>query len=31
VYDTMRNKLIGRQPGDGFLPKRPELAPVTEL
>ena len=31
VYDTVRNKLIGRQPGDGFLPKRPELAPVTEL
>jgi len=31
VHDTVRNKLIGRQPGDGFLPKRPELAPVTEL
>jgi lysophospholipase L1-like esterase len=28
VHDTVRNKLIGRQPGDGFLPKRPELAPV---
>jgi lysophospholipase L1-like esterase len=31
VHDIVRNKLIGRQPGDGFLPKRPELAPVTEL
>ncbi|MGW4065288.1 SGNH/GDSL hydrolase family protein [Amycolatopsis sp. NPDC004747] len=24
-----RNRLIGRQPGDGFLPKRPELLPMT--
>lgn len=31
VHSTVRNKLVGRQPGDGFLPKRPELAPVTEI
>jgi lysophospholipase L1-like esterase len=31
VHDTVRNKLAGRQPGDGLLPKRPELAPVVEL
>ncbi|HEX6351647.1 SGNH/GDSL hydrolase family protein [Actinophytocola sp.] len=31
VHGTLRNRLIGRQPGDGFLPKRPELTPVTEL
>lgn len=31
VHGTVRNKLIGRQPGDGFLPKRPELAPVTDV
>lgn len=31
VHDIVRNKLSGRQPGDGFMPKRPELAPVTEL
>jgi lysophospholipase L1-like esterase len=31
VHSTVRNKLSGREPGDGFLPKRPELAPVTEL
>ena len=24
-----RNRLIGRQPGDGFLPKRPDLLPMT--
>lgn len=30
VRDLVRNKLLGRQPGDGFLPKRPELAPITE-
>jgi lysophospholipase L1-like esterase len=24
-----RNRLIGRSPGDGFLPKRPELLPLT--
>ncbi|WP_410564584.1 SGNH/GDSL hydrolase family protein [Amycolatopsis sp. cmx-4-61] len=24
-----RNRLIGRQPGDGFLPKRPDLLPVA--
>jgi hypothetical protein len=27
----VRNKLIGREPGDGFLPKRPDLAPVADL
>lgn len=26
VRDTVHNRLIGRQPGDGFVPKRPELA-----
>lgn len=31
IHGTVRNRLIGRQPGDGFLPKRPELAPVTDL
>jgi lysophospholipase L1-like esterase len=31
VHGTVRNRLIGRQPGDGFLPKRPELAPATDL
>jgi lysophospholipase L1-like esterase len=31
VHDTVRNKLVGRQPGDGFLPKRPELTPVTDV
>lgn len=31
VHSTVRNKLIGRQPGDGVLPKRPELTPVTEV
>jgi lysophospholipase L1-like esterase len=31
VHGTVHNKLIGRQPGDGFLPKRPELAPVTDV
>lgn len=30
VYSAVRNKVVGRQPGDGFLPKRPELTPVTE-
>lgn len=30
VRDLVRNKLIGREPGDGFLPKRPELGPITE-
>ncbi|RDI32956.1 SGNH/GDSL hydrolase family protein [Lentzea flaviverrucosa] len=29
AYSRTRNKLIGRQPGDGFVPKRPELAPLT--
>jgi lysophospholipase L1-like esterase len=30
VHSLVRNKLIGRQPGDGFLPKRPELARLTD-
>lgn len=29
AYTRTRNKLIGRQPGDGFTPKRPELVPLT--
>jgi lysophospholipase L1-like esterase len=29
AYSRTRNKLIGRQPGDGFVPKRPQLAPLT--
>jgi len=29
AYTRTRNKLIGRQPGDGFTPKRPQLAPLT--
>lgn len=28
AYGIVRNRLIGRQPGDGFVPKRPELRPV---
>jgi len=31
VHSAVRNKVVGRQPGDGFLPKRPVLAPVTDL
>lgn len=31
VHSTVRNKLIGRQPGDGFVAKRPTLAPVVDL
>jgi lysophospholipase L1-like esterase len=31
VHGIVRNKLIGREPGDGFLPKRPDLAPVADL
>lgn len=30
IRGRVRNRLIGRQPGDGILPKRPELLPVTE-
>jgi lysophospholipase L1-like esterase len=30
VHGTVRNRLIGRQPGDGFVPKRPVLAPVAD-
>lgn len=29
VRGRIRNRLIGRQPGDGVLPKRPDLLPVT--
>ena len=29
AYSRSRNKLIGRQPGDGFVPKRPELLPLA--
>jgi lysophospholipase L1-like esterase len=29
VHGTVRNRVIGRQPGDGFVPKRPEPAPLT--
>lgn len=31
VHDTVRNKLIGRQPGDGLVAKRPDPAPVTPM
>ena len=30
VHDALRNKLSGRQPGDGFVPKRPDLARITD-
>jgi hypothetical protein len=30
VHSVVRNKLIGREPGDGFLPKRPELARIID-
>ena len=29
AYSRSRNKLIGRQPGDGFRPKRPQLLPFA--
>ncbi|MET8761351.1 SGNH/GDSL hydrolase family protein [Lentzea sp. NPDC004782] len=29
AYSRSRNKLIGRQPGDGFRPKRPTLLPLA--
>ena len=29
AYSRSRNKLIGRQPGDGFSPKRPQLLPLA--
>ncbi|HEX7307065.1 SGNH/GDSL hydrolase family protein [Lentzea sp.] len=29
AYTRTRNKLIGRQPGDGFTPKRPRLLPLA--
>ncbi|MFC3893777.1 SGNH/GDSL hydrolase family protein [Lentzea rhizosphaerae] len=29
AYTRTRNKLIGRQPGDGFRPKRPTLLPLA--
>jgi lysophospholipase L1-like esterase len=31
VHSTVRNKLLGREPGDGFVPKRPEPSPVTPM
>ncbi|MFI7680312.1 SGNH/GDSL hydrolase family protein [Actinophytocola sp. NPDC049390] len=31
VHGTVRNKLIGRQPGDGFVAKRPAPARVTPV
>jgi lysophospholipase L1-like esterase len=30
VRSRIRNRMIGREPGDGFVPKRPELLPVGE-
>jgi hypothetical protein len=30
VHDAVRNKLIGRQPGDGFVAKRPELGRLID-
>ncbi|MEV4318944.1 SGNH/GDSL hydrolase family protein [Actinocrispum sp. NPDC049592] len=30
VRGRIRNRVIGRQPGDGILPKRPDLLPVAE-
>ncbi|HWE89840.1 MAG TPA: SGNH/GDSL hydrolase family protein [Pseudonocardiaceae bacterium] len=29
AVDRLRNRLVGRSPGDGFRPKRPELLPVS--
>jgi hypothetical protein len=29
VRDLVRNRIVGREPGDGFLPKRPELARIS--
>jgi lysophospholipase L1-like esterase len=29
VHETVRNRLSGREPGDGMLPKRPDLAPLN--
>ena len=31
VHGTVRNKLIGRQSGDGFVAERPDPAPVTPM
>lgn len=30
AYGTLRNRVIGRQPGDGFVPKHQELRPFTQ-
>jgi lysophospholipase L1-like esterase len=30
VHDLVRNKLLGREPGDGFVAKRPDLARIIE-
>ncbi len=29
VRDLVRNRIVGREPGDGFLPKRPDLARIA--
>lgn len=31
AFGLVRNRVTGRQPGDGFMPKRPELLPVASL
>jgi lysophospholipase L1-like esterase len=30
AYTVVRNRIVGRQPGDGFAPKRPELRQIAE-
>ena len=30
VRDLVRNRIVGREPGDGFLPKRPELGRISQ-
>ncbi|MET0134284.1 MAG: SGNH/GDSL hydrolase family protein [Kibdelosporangium sp.] len=30
VRGRIRNRLVGREPGDGILPKRPDLLPIAE-
>ncbi|HEV7651212.1 MAG TPA: SGNH/GDSL hydrolase family protein [Actinophytocola sp.] len=30
IRDIVRNKLVGREPGDGFVPKRPDLARIVD-
>lgn len=31
VYHRARDRVVGRQPGDGYLPKQPELRPVLPM